>query len=96
MPQGKGGSLRCHTKVTGPEKEVQWERGAQPCWFKMLMFSMRGIQLSAVFHLFRVGESPAQARKMQQKPKSPTTTRCQTHHMEFALPLCLFGFIYIL
>lgn len=27
--------------------------------------------------LFRVAESPAQARKMQQKPKSPITNRCQ-------------------
>lgn len=42
MPQGEGGSLRCHTKVTRPEKEVRCERGAQPCWFKMLMFSMMG------------------------------------------------------
>lgn len=42
MPQGEGGSLRCHTKVTGPEKEVRWERRAQPCWFKMFIFSMMG------------------------------------------------------
>lgn len=32
---------------------------------------------------FRVGESPAQARKMQQKPKSPTTNRCYTQLWDF-------------